>query len=175
MLPTKPRHLHLPVNKPSFLGVATVRAIQRRWTNETTPLWDQLAYVHYTEADQVVHVRERHRHKLYAPLKRTKADAKKPSVVMRCTFRPFIPRLPSAGERPDGLLTVVFGALTSWPGAGVRVRAACGAAVVLEELLEKRRDAKTAHLPVTDLRNLGADLIRLEAEDPTGCRRLRWQ
>ncbi|KAH8050332.1 hypothetical protein JL721_11416 [Aureococcus anophagefferens] len=46
---------HLPVNKPSFLGVATVRAIQRRWTNETTPLWDQLAYVHYTEADQVVH------------------------------------------------------------------------------------------------------------------------
>ena len=65
----------------------------------------------------------------------SKADAKKPSVVMRCTFRPFIPRLPSAGERPDGLLTVVFGALTSWPGAGVRVRAACGAAVVLEELL----------------------------------------
>ncbi|KAH8069326.1 hypothetical protein JL721_6149 [Aureococcus anophagefferens] len=72
---------HLPVNKPSFLGVATVRAIQRRWTNETTPLWDQLAYVHYTEADQVVHVRARHRHKLYAPLKRTKADAKKLSVV----------------------------------------------------------------------------------------------
>ena len=72
---------HLPVNKPSFLGVATVRAIQRRWTNETTPLWDQLAYVHYTEADQVVHVRERHRHKLYAPLKQTKADAKKLSIV----------------------------------------------------------------------------------------------
>ena len=59
----------LPVNKPSFLGVATLRQIQRRWTNESTPLWRSIDFVHYTEADQVVHIRPKHRHKLYQVLK----------------------------------------------------------------------------------------------------------
>jgi hypothetical protein len=60
---------HLPVNKPSFLGVATIREIQRRWTNESTALWRSLDFVHYTEADQILHMRPRHRHKLYQVLK----------------------------------------------------------------------------------------------------------
>ena len=60
---------HLPVNKPSFLGVATIREIQQRWTNESTALWRSLDFVHYTEADQILHMRPRHRHKLYQVLK----------------------------------------------------------------------------------------------------------
>ena len=60
---------HLPVNKPSFLGVATIREIQRRWTNESTALWRSLDFVHYTEADQILHMRPKHRHKLYQVLK----------------------------------------------------------------------------------------------------------
>ena len=60
---------HLPVNKPSFLGVATIREIQQRWTNESTALWRSLDFVHYTEADQILHIRPRHRHKLYQVLK----------------------------------------------------------------------------------------------------------
>ena len=59
----------LPVHKPPFLGLATVRAMQRRWSNESNALWDQLEFVHYTEADQVLHLRARHAHKLFAPFR----------------------------------------------------------------------------------------------------------
>lgn len=70
----------LPVSKPSFLGVATVRAIQRKWSNESDALWDSLDYVHYTEADQVVHARPRHLAKLYAPLKE-RIEGKKLAIL----------------------------------------------------------------------------------------------
>ena len=88
---------HLPVNKPSFLGIATIRAIQRRWTNESTPLWDDLDYVHYTEADQVLHVRERHLAKLYAPLKDRVGSSGRQERAKVANFKALLP--PSLSTR----------------------------------------------------------------------------
>lgn len=51
----------LAVNKPSFLGISTIRAAQQRWRDEKWPY----SFMYYTEADQVLHLRSRHRRKLY--------------------------------------------------------------------------------------------------------------
>ena len=72
----------LTVHKPSFLGVATVRAMQQKWTaslnrSGTRPasLWSEVDYVMYTVADQVLHARPRHREKLFAALAATQPGA----------------------------------------------------------------------------------------------------
>ncbi|KAJ1457031.1 hypothetical protein M885DRAFT_586861 [Pelagophyceae sp. CCMP2097] len=72
--------LRLPVSKPSFLGVATIRALQEKmdiddgWrltdlaTEASRALWKRVDYVMYTEADQLVHLREQHKDKLFKAL-----------------------------------------------------------------------------------------------------------
>lgn len=57
----------LKVQKPSFLGVATVRELQQRFANKTSSFARQFDFIFYTEADQVLHIRQRHRDKLFRP------------------------------------------------------------------------------------------------------------
>ncbi|KAJ8612098.1 hypothetical protein CTAYLR_002430 [Chrysophaeum taylorii] len=55
----------LPVRKPSFLGVATIRAMQRRWTDPNSTWHRRYDFAYYTEADQILHLRAKHRDRLY--------------------------------------------------------------------------------------------------------------
>lgn len=79
--------------KPSFLGVTTIKTIQQRWTTKTMTMtretqpskppfiedefndenpsnkvWARFDFVLYTEADQVLRIRPKHREKLFHPL-----------------------------------------------------------------------------------------------------------
>lgn len=55
----------LAVYKPSILGIATIRAVEQRWTEENSTWARNYEYFYYTEADQILHLRPRHRRKLY--------------------------------------------------------------------------------------------------------------
>jgi len=58
----------LIVNKPPFLGISTVRAVQQQWMNISSPWTGKYDFFYYTEADQVLHLRAHHRDKLFQPL-----------------------------------------------------------------------------------------------------------
>ena len=58
------RHQTLP--KPSAMGIATIQEAQRRFAVD--PKWARFRYLYWTEADQILHTRARHFHKLFAPL-----------------------------------------------------------------------------------------------------------
>lgn len=71
----------LPVKKPSFLGVSSVRRVQQLWANANSTWSRAYDYVYYTEADQVLHLREQHLSKFYRCLNERNARTRRLGIL----------------------------------------------------------------------------------------------
>lgn len=71
----------LPIKKPSFLGVSSVRRVQQLWANANSTWSRTYDYVYYTEADQVLHLRKQHVGKFYRCLNERNARTRRFGIL----------------------------------------------------------------------------------------------